>query len=177
MRILLILLSAVIASGVSHLATAQQIYKVVNKDGSVTYTDRPQPDSQPVSLGPDNRMVSPPAPVTTPTARANSSATRQRQPSEITILQPEDQATVRNNAGNLQIAARVTNTQQGDKYQLFLNDELHSEQDTPLFTLNNLPRGAHSFYIVHKDNTGKTLASTTPRTFYLHQASRLINNN
>jgi len=177
MRILLILLIAVIASGVSHLATAQQIYKVVNKDGSVTYTDTPQPDSQPVSLGPDNRMVSPPAPVATPTARTNPSATRQRQPSEITILQPEDQATVRNNAGNLQIAARVTNTQQGDKYQLFLNGELQSEQATPLFTLNNLPRGAHTFYIAHKDNTGKTLASTTPRTFYLHQASRLINNN
>ena len=63
MRILLILLIAVIASGVSHLATAQQIYKVVNKDGSVTYTDTPQPDSQPVSLGPDNRMVSQGKPV------------------------------------------------------------------------------------------------------------------
>ncbi len=175
MRIIPVLLIAGIASGVSHLATAQQIYKVVNKDGSVTYTDKPVPDASPVELGPDNRMDSPPAQPVKPTVKVKTPA--RRAPSVITVLQPDDQATVRNNAGNMQIAARVTNTQKGDIYQLYLNGELKSEQPTPLFTLNNLPRGAHTFYIVHADNTGKTLASTPPRTFYLHQASRLINNN
>ena len=175
MRAKYVFLLAVISVGVSHQIMAQQIYKVINQDGSVTYTDTPPPDAQPVELGPDNRMVSTPvspAPVQTQAKKAT-----ERAPSVITVIQPDDQATVRNNAGSVQFAARVTNTQKGDVYRLYFNGELVSEQSAPLFTLNDLPRGAHTFYIAHIDNTGKTLASSTPRTFYLHQASRLINNN
>ena len=57
---------------------AQEIYKVVNQDGSVTYTDKPVVNAEPVELGPDNRMSLPapppqPQPVQAPTTTSEAS--------------------------------------------------------------------------------------------------------
>lgn len=155
-------------------AHAQEIYKVVNKDGSVTYTDKPAANAQPVELGPDNRMSLPPVPVVKPT---DSAQVKENKPKpSIKVIAPAPEATVRNNSGNITIAANVTNADKQGNYQLFINDQKVMEQSKPIFYLNGINRGAHTFYIAHTDNTGKTLASSSPQTFYLHQASRLINN-
>lgn len=154
---------------------AQEIYKVVNEDGSVTYTDKPAVNAEPIELGPDNRMSLPsPAPqVSLP----SSTNTAQKKPeTTIKVVSPKPEATVRNNAGNMTIAANVQRPDKQGKFKLFINDQLVMEQPSAVFKLQGINRGAHTFYITHTDNTGKTLASTSPQTFYLHQASRLINN-
>lgn len=152
---------------------AQEIYKVVNQDGSVTYTDKPVVNAEPVELGPDNRM-SMPTPPPVQTATTNSKASKPKP--VIEVVQPKPEATVRNNAGNMTIAANVSNADKQGKFKLYINDTLVKEQSNAVFHLQGINRGAHTFYITHIDNTGKTLASTSPQTFYLHQASRLINN-
>ena len=152
---------------------AQEIYKVVNQDGSVTYTDKPVVNAEPVELGPDNRMSMPtPPPVQAPTTTSETSKSKP----VIEVVKPEPEATVRNNAGNMTIAANVSNADKEGKFKLYINDSLVKEQSSAVFHLQGINRGAHTFYITHIDNTGKTLASTSPQTFYLHQASRLINN-
>lgn len=153
---------------------AQEIYKVVHKDGSVTYTDKPAVNAEPVELGPDNRMsLPPPAPV----QPINRPPVSDKQPKPvIEVVNPKPEATVRNNAGNMTIAANVKHADKQGKFKLFINDQLVKEQSSAVFQLQGINRGAHTFYITHTDNTGKTLASTSPQTFYLHQASRLINN-
>ncbi|GGF73367.1 DUF4124 domain-containing protein [Alteromonas lipolytica] len=155
-------------------AHAQEIYKVVNKDGSITYTDKPVPEAQPVELGPDNRITVPPPKPTLPPVQTS---TEKKAPDPvIEVIAPQPEATVRNNSGNMTIAANVTHADKQGKYQLFINNQLIMEQSKPLFYVNGINRGAHTFYIAHTDNKGKTLASSSPQTFYLHQASRLINN-
>ncbi|MAJ70467.1 MAG: DUF4124 domain-containing protein [Alteromonadaceae bacterium TMED7] len=154
---------------------AQEIYKVVNKDGSVTYTDKPVVNAEPVELGPDNR-VSMPVPPPQPVQPATKSATADKPKPVIEVVNPKPEATVRNNAGNMTIAANVRNADKQGKFKLYINDSLVKEQSSAVFQLQGINRGAHTFYITHTDNTGKTLASTSPQTFYLHQASRLINN-
>lgn len=152
---------------------AQEIYKVVNQDGSVTYTDKPVVNAEPVELGPDNRMS---LPVPQPVQTATTSSKASKPKPVIEVVQPKPEATVRNNAGNMTIAANVSNADKQGKFKLYINDTLVKEQSSAVFKLQGINRGAHTFYITHTDNTGKTLASTSPQTFYLHQASRLINN-
>ncbi|MDC8832525.1 DUF4124 domain-containing protein [Alteromonas gilva] len=153
-------------------AYAQQVYKVVNQDGSVTYTDKPLPGAQPVQLGPLNQVAMPTPQITPRVTRQTSPATPKPQ---LEVLSPADEATVRNNSGNMQIAVKVTHPDTDGRYHLYMDGALLKEQSTPVFQVEGINRGAHTFYIEHTDNKGKTLASTTPRTFYLHQASRLIN--
>lgn len=156
---------------------AQEIYKVVNQDGSVTYTDKPVVNAEPVELGPDNRMSTPtPQPQPQPVQTATTTSKASKPKPVIEVVQPKPEATVRNNAGNMTIAANVSNADKQGKFKLYINDSLVKEQSNAVFQLQGINRGAHTFYITHTDNTGKTLASTSPQTFYLHQASRLINN-
>ncbi|NVK58290.1 MAG: DUF4124 domain-containing protein [Alteromonadaceae bacterium] len=153
-------------------ALAQQVYKVVNQDGSVTYTDQPLPGAEPVQLGPINNVA-----MATP--KSTSAAIPRTPPAQPTpqleILSPAEEATLRNNAGNMQIAVKVSHAKAKGRFALYLDGELIKEQLTGVFHLEGINRGAHTFYIEYADNKGKTLASTPPRTFYLHQASRLIN--
>ena len=152
---------------------AQEIYKVVNQDGSVTYTDKPVLSAERVELGPDNRMTLPPP---QPPLSVNTAKTNKEPKPVIEVVNPKPEATVRNNAGNMTIAANVDNADPQGRFKLFIDNKLVQEQSNAVFQLQGINRGAHTFYITHTDNTGKTLASTSPQTFYLHQASRLINN-
>ncbi len=153
-------------------ALAQQVYKVVSEDGSVTYTDKPVPGAEPVQLGPLNQVAM-------PTPQTNARQAPPQPPAkpkpQLEILSPADEATIRNNAGDMQIAAKLTNAESKGRFRLYMDGALITSQSTPLFQLQGINRGAHTFYIEYADNKGKTLASTPPRTFYLHQASRLIN--
>ena len=102
---------------------AQEIYKVVNQDGSVTYTDKPVVNAEPVELGPDNRMSTPtPQPQPVQTATTTSKASKPKP--VIEVVQPKPEATVRNNAGNMTIAANVSNADKQGKFKLYINDSL-----------------------------------------------------
>ena len=152
---------------------AQVIYKHVQKDGTVLYTDQPIPGAIELNLSDVNSAVMPPL-VSTPSQLIDKNS--QQQNYKIEVVAPSPEATIRDNNGRLAITARLSPPATG-QFNLWLNNQRVASQDSGSFLLEDLNRGAHSFYLTVTDNTGKTLASSEQQTFYMHQASVLINAN
>ena len=150
---------------------AKTIYKVIAADGSVTYTDQPVADSEPVSLG--NLNTAAPLATPKPFAIPEVKSTTQY---ELAILSPSPDATVRNNLGEVSISASIQPLATG-LYQLNMDGDIISTNTSGIFQLKDLQRGAHQIQISFTDNTGKILASSDQQTFYMHKASALINSN
>jgi hypothetical protein len=161
-----------IAAGVAASVSAQTIYKVVQEDGTILYTDQPVPGSRPLDLSSVNfssmpRLAVPPSqPVNTDEPEGPSYS--------VNILSPAPEATIRDNNGRMAITAAISPKLDSGQFHLWLDNKRVASQNFGSFILDDLNRGAHTFFVSVTDNTGKTLASSDPQTFYMHQASVLI---
>lgn len=152
--------------------SAQVVYKVVQEDGTVLYTDQPIPGAEPLSLAGVSSSV---APSLAPTQASAAETDEQEGPNyKIEVVSPSPESTIRDNQGRMAIVARLSPEASG-QFHLWLNNEHVASQQSGAFMLDGLNRGAHTFYLTVTDNSGKTLASSDPQTFYMHQASALIN--
>ncbi len=157
-------------------ATADPVFKVVQKDGTVLYTDEPQQGAEEIQLD-ETTQNAVPALATKPIKRIVEPPAKQTTPDiEVNILTPEPEATIRSNQGNVIIKAQA-NTKAEGLYQLWFDGEAIKSNQTGHFKLDNIYRGAHDYQVKFIDNKGKTLASSPEQTLYLHQASILLNNN
>jgi hypothetical protein len=86
MRDLLSILMVLATVGVSATAGAQDVYKSVNADGVVEYSDTPQPNSQEIEVKPNVVEVTP---VSAPTPSPEASATEPEAQPEA-ASQPEE---------------------------------------------------------------------------------------
>lgn len=153
--------------------TAQTIYKVVQADGTILYTDTPQEGASQVELQGNTSNVTD----SLPTPQVKPQPAKKPTPRyTVTITSPEPEATIRNNQGNITISASTTPAFRG-RYRLTFDDQSAKINNAGIFSLTGIERGAHTYHIDIIDNKGKTLASTPSQTLYLHQASALINTN
>ena len=163
-------------SGNATTATATSpmtIYKVVGKDGSVTYTDKPQQNAEALAFDVKTQNVvtaakaTPPPPPKPMAPKPNY---------RVEIKSPAPEATIRNNLGELTISAAQTGAPKAPIYRLIFDDAPLASNTSGVFKLSGIHRGAHTYKVELTNNTGKTLASSPLQTLYLHQASALINN-
>ena len=149
------------------------IYKVVGKDGSVTYTDKPQQNAEPLALDVKTQNVVTAAKVTPPPP-AKPAAPKPNY--RVVIKSPAPEATIRNNLGEFTISAAQPGAPKAPIYRLIFDDAPLASNSSGVFKLTGIHRGAHTYKVELTNNTGKTLASSPLQTLYLHQASALINN-
>ena len=157
--------------------SAATLYKVVKKDGTVIYTDRPADGAEEVTFKGLNSGVMP----SMANQKGASGPGRKKVERKLTeyqmaMISPKNGETVRNNQGNLNVTAQLTPAGTGE-FLLFLDDQLYETKSIPSFSLTNLDRGEHSVQVKFKHNSGKILASTPRQTVFLHRASLLINAN
>ncbi len=174
-----VLLAGISISVVLGTAHGQEVYKIEKEDGTVVYTDTPSKQSKPVTFKAQTSNVAESLPAATakPVSPQDNAAKRQKQPApdyRISVAHPAPEATVRNNNGAMTISASSQPESSGP-YQLTMNGEVVKTSATGEFSLTGVNRGAHTFTIQLLDKTGKTLASSKEQTFYMHQASALIN--
>ena len=150
---------------------AKTIYKIVAADGSLTYSDKPIPGSEAVSLGKLNTAE--PLAKVTQQLNGQAQATNQYQ---LTILSPAHEATIRDNSGEVNISAAIHPPIPG-VYELNIDGNIVATNNSGNFQLKDIQRGAHHLQISFSDNTGKILASSEQQTFFMHKASALINSN
>ena len=149
------------------------IYKVVGKDGSVTYTDKPQQNAEALAFDVKTQNVvtaakaTPPPPPKPVAPKPNY---------RVEIKSPAPEATIRNNLGELTISAAQTGAPKAPIYRLIFDNAPLASNTSGVFKLSGIHRGAHTYKVELTNNTGKTLASSPLQTLYLHQASALINN-
>ena len=154
-------------------AVKAEVYKKVNPDGSVEFTDVPKSsDETPVPLSPMTTFK----PTTAPPISSSPKSTKPSisKYTSVSITSPANEETIRDNAGNLTVTASLTpNLQPGHKMILLDNGTNQGESTSGSFKLSNVDRGSHVLTIQVQDATGKVLISSEPVTVFLHRQSAI----
>jgi len=149
---------------------AGEIYKTVNKDGTITYSDQPTPGAVEVDFASNTTTI-----VQNPTVKTKQLKTiTQKKPVEhmLNVTSPVIDGTIRNTMGNVTISASVIPNAPGH-YELSLHEQkLRSTSGT--FLVKDLPRGEYSYQINFVSTSGKVIASSPVRRFFMHKPSALI---
>lgn len=150
-------------------AQAKKVFVTTDENGVLVFSDSPQVGAEEVNfLARPNVM-----PATDPTLpKARQPASEQY---EISIMQPEDQATVRDNTGSVHVSGRITPSfKRGLRVKLLIDGQAQAEpQNSTIFVLRDIERGEHKLEMQLLDATGKVIATSPVSTFYLHRASRI----
>ncbi|MDI5875707.1 DUF4124 domain-containing protein [Shewanella xiamenensis] len=146
------------------------VYKWVDKDGKVHYSDEPHPNAEIVELKEKtlNQITLPPVNPDT-----NDSQAIEQTKYQVVITSPEEEETVRDNNGDFQVTATVT-PEIKSQYLMALKLDgkaIGQPQIGGTFQLNNIDRGEHTIVVDAMTQNGKVFASSSPRKIFLHQAA------
>ncbi|RRV13668.1 DUF4124 domain-containing protein [Pseudomonas saudiphocaensis] len=154
------------------LPAAGQIYSYIDDQGNRVFTDRPAGRAaEQVQSRPINSM--PAMPVATPTpSRRQADTEPAAYYRQLNILQPEADATIRDNAGSLVVSlSSEPALQPGHQYRLLLDGNPITTSDAATLTLEYVNRGTHQLTAEIIDNQGKTLLHSAPQTFHMMRTS------
>ncbi|MCL1089854.1 DUF4124 domain-containing protein [Shewanella profunda] len=147
------------------------IYKWVDKDGKVHYSDEPRANAEVVELNEKtlNQIALPPVKI----ASDNNNQVIEDIQYQINIISPEEEATVRDNNGDFEVVATVSPE---IKSQFLMQLKLNGNVVGPpqvggRFKLTNVDRGEYTLVVDAMTQNGKVFASSSPRKIFLHQAA------
>ena len=168
---------AMFAADTAHSA----IYRVVDADGNVTFTDKPPRDNRTpverIDIDPGNsyRAAALPRPTYEPepvSRRGNDAASLY----QVAITSPANDTSLRDNAGNVTIGTYIVPALvPGHRAILELDGQRTAmEPDDDQILLSNIPRGTHNIRLLVIDQSGATLAESATQQFHLQRASLLL---
>ncbi|KFI21661.1 DUF4124 domain-containing protein [Nitrosococcus oceani] len=173
MRILLLL------CGLIPVITLGGIYKYVTPDGKVEYSDQPREGAVELTTMPLQTYSPPPLPKNMEAAdqtKANAMVSHR-----LSILAPQDDATVRENTGKVEVALQVEPPLEVDsdyRLQLLLDGQSVGKTKTNLrYTLTNVDRGSHTLQAKLLDRAGAPIAHSETITFHMRRMSILFHGN
>jgi hypothetical protein len=149
------------------LATAQ-VYKHVDRDGNVTFSDVPAPDSEKIDIRVSNTVAPPPVVSRPQEAPAAAPASY-----TVAITAPEPEAVIPRGPGNFSVSASVSPAPDtAMQLQLIMDgDPYGAPQSQPQWNLTNVPRGTHELQVAIISDKGKNLAQSDPVTVYVFRPS------
>ncbi|WP_171909927.1 DUF4124 domain-containing protein [Aquisalimonas asiatica] len=160
------------------LAAVADIYKWVDEDGNVVYSDEPREGAERLERS------TPESSYRFETPQRRSSADRSGDDAdeddsryeEIRIVQPEDEGTVRDNQGLVDVRLELSPSLRAEhRVQFLFNGEPRGDPSRSLETrLTEVHRGEHQVAARVLGEGGEVIAESDPVTFYMHQASRLL---
>jgi len=145
-----------------------EIYKWTDTNGVVHFTDKPHPNAERIEL-PDPQEYS--SPVPTPETPSLPVPAVDAPQYNITITQPTEQETLRNNQGYIPVILQIEpDLKAGDKLQLIFDGaELGEPQTAPVFALRDVNRGSHTLAVQIVDENGTIVYTTPAVTFFMHR--------
>lgn len=198
-RLISLLLAGALALSVSGADAASRIYRTVDENGNVVFTDvppRPEQPGEAVELETGNTFTPPPR--TTPAggetsvrledwldggegaAEGESQGVEEAEQTTVNyqslqITSPAHDAAVRENAGNVTIATAIQpSLATGHVMQVFLDGQLRQQGHATTFQLVNLDRGTHNLQVRVVDQSGSQLISSEPSVFHLQRRSVIL---
>ncbi|WP_156507814.1 DUF4124 domain-containing protein [Halioglobus sp. HI00S01] len=161
------------------LASAQawsQIYKTVDENGNVSFTDTPPPDSntEQVQLQQTNSTAPPPdIPAYGTSATAADTGADESAVPVARITAPEQETTIPMGPGNFSVSATVSPAlSKGQAMQLLMDGEPQGEpQAAGFWDLTNTFRGAHDLEVTVVSPDGETLSTSEPLRVYVMRPS------
>lgn len=158
-----------------------QIYRVVDEDGRVTYTDTPPGDeaSQETRKSTSEKLSLPSINIQPGTEIAPREASDDGDQVSgyryVAIAAPEDDTTIP--PGQLEVSVQVAmepDLKPGHRVLLHYNDEPHGEPTTSTrFVLSELIRGSYPIRAEILDQEGTVVAASEPVTLHVKRHSRL----
>lgn len=168
------------------LPAAGAIYRTVDEDGNVVFTDVPPKETSKAVKLDNHNDYTPPAAETAPRNTggtgwladedADQQDTAHPGYSSITIAHPGDDAAVRENAGNLTVTIEsepALDTNLGHSIEVLLDGESAATADGASVTLTNIDRGTHTLSANIVDSSGSVLGSSGTVTFHMLRYSQL----
>lgn len=173
------LFTLLIGLGVPSLGGAE-VYKIINPDGSVSYTDQPTENAEQISTEPSPPITtSKPAKTTRKTPAADSTTTSEKQAEPVTytsfsIVAPKNGESIRANNGTITVTIKIIPglaANQGDKITLFLDGKPVGKPGSQTsFKLQNLDRGSHTVSATLKNAKGQILHAAPSVSFHIIRA-------
>ena len=172
MRSLLILVGFVLCFSV---LAQERVYKRVNPDGSVVYTDQPIEDAELMKVPKASTFSMPSAPPlsssrsSTPNTEADPASIYQ----SIEITAPENDEAIRSNEGRVTaIAKSVPMARKTHSYRWSLDGRvLEQKVSSPILQMINTDRGTHNLEVAIVDSSGNTLITSDKIVFHLQRVS------
>ena len=158
-------------AGPKAISTGDKIYTWIDKYGNKIYSDvaREGADVMVIEKGTDYESLDNKADWSK--IRPKVVATDIQPYSHFEIASPSNDATVRNNAGNLQVALDIRpKLGLGHKVVLDIDGVTVSDGSSSILSVNNVNRGSHNLVARIIDADDKTIISTDQITIFLHRA-------
>jgi len=151
------------------------VYKSVDAEGNVVYTDDPKGHGEPVKLPPLS-TVPPPKYINLPTeATLPGSDSQAPVYKQLTIATPTADETLRDNTGDVAVKVALQpdlDKAAGHRLQYFLDGQPQGEsRTTDKAVYSNVPRGTHTVEVAVVDAAGNEIQRSSSVRFYLHRQS------
>ncbi len=176
---LLLLPVLVLGVALAMPAAAERIYRIVDEEGRVTYSDQPpSDDAEPYELPDMTTFEAPPAPdLPAPAAREDDDEDEQDEPrthyAELAISAPGEDELVRANNGEVTIQVQVVpSLAGGHRLQLLLNGQAQDLRASGgSFLIENADRGTQTAQVRIVSQDGQALMESEPVTFHVMRPS------
>lgn len=147
------------------------IYKWKDSEGVEHFSDKPHPGAERLELD-QPRVIKLPPVEDVPSLTPETPAATERY-EHFGIVQPQAEATVRNNPGTVVVQFRIEpELRDDDHIRVLLDDRaIRTGVTAPTVALHEVNRGTHTLGAVIEDSSGKALARAEPITFYMHRPS------
>ena len=175
MRIMLCIASLLAAASTA----AQTVYKNVQPDGTITYSDRPTEGAEPLKLPEIQLYTAPPLDSDAALAGSSRQAAGERDDGQgyrtFAITSPADDEAVRDNGGNVSITLQLEpELRAGHVIDIRMDGSLIGRGSSTSVSLTNVDRGSHTVQAVITDESGNQVAATDSVTFHLRRVSALL---
>ena len=153
------------------MPASAEVYRSVDKQGNVTYTNQAADGAEPVQLKPLSVYDAPDLKSADENIAGDSSDASIYK--SIAITSPQADETLRDNSGNVTVTASsepALDSKAGDRYLFFLDGKAYGKpQVAATKALVEVDRGEHQVGVAVVDASGKQLMRSKPTRFFLHR--------
>ena len=155
------------------LSSAQTVYRHVDQQGNITFSDQAAPGAEAITLRKAQTIAPPRAGAFRPAPPANQGAWAGYD--RLAIIRPLDEQTIVGAAqGNFDVLVDLKPAlRASDTLVLLLNGAPARRAKTPNFTLSNLERGAHTLRVAISNAREKLLQRSDPVTVHVKRTASL----
>ncbi len=174
--LILMALMMAVASGV----VSAEVYKIVDEDGNVTYTDKPPEDgSQPIKLKPISVIEAPTyeQPDKAATSGAEGDADKpasirylRKNYADFAIVAPQQDETIWNPEAPITVAWNTRyQLQEGMQVTIYVDGQQHSRTTEQIVAIADLDRGEHTIEAQLIDSGNRRVATAQPVVFFIRK--------
>jgi hypothetical protein len=150
------------------LSLHAELYKGVDEEGNVTFSDKETPNSEVIPM---HMPTAIPMPKPVPVEKSPEKEVAETNYTAFTIVQPVNDATIRNNTGSVSVSLSLTpalDTSAGHHISVSVDGKVIIKNSASLTVpLTNIERGSHSIQATVKNKKGKTIKTSNSVTVHL----------